>query len=147
MTNFTLRLAEAGDAPAIKALVRAARINPTGLKWSRFHVAESHLGEVIACVQIKPHRDGSNELASLVVAPDYQKQGIARALVEHLIEIHTGELYLMCRSSLGSFYTKLGFEVIAEPQMPPYFRKVSRLASLTEILRQEGETLLVMQKA
>lgn len=31
--------------------------------------------------------------------------------------------------------------------MTPYFRKVSRLASLAEILRKESETLFVMRKA
>ena len=147
MTKINLRYAVAGDLAAIKALVRAARINPTGLKWPHFVIVENGLGEVIACGQIKPHRDGSHELASLVVDPQYRGQGIACSLVEYLTEIHEGELYLMCRASLGEFYEKLGFEVIAEPQMPPYFRKITRLASLVEILQKEGETLLVMRGA
>ncbi len=146
MTNFRLRPAATEDLPEIKSLVRAAHINPTGLKWPRFVVVENDQGEVIACGQIKPHRDGSHEFASLVVDSDYRGQGIARSLVAHLTDIHEGKLYLMCRSSLGEFYEKLGFEVIAKPQMPPYFRKISQLASLVEILRKENETLLVMQK-
>ena len=84
MTAFTLRPANAADFPAIKYLVRSARINPTGLKWSRFVVAENDLGEVIGCGQIKPHKDGSYELASLVVEENYRGQGIARSLVAHL---------------------------------------------------------------
>ena len=109
MTTFSLRPATAGDFPAIKNLVRNARINPTGLKWPRFVIAENDLGEVIGCGQIKPHRDGSFELASLVVAENYRGQGIARALVTYLTSNHEGKLYLMCRSSLGEFYKKLGF--------------------------------------
>ena len=101
---------------------------------------------VIGCGQIKPHRDGSHELASLVVDRDYWGQGIARVLVGYLTENYPGDLYLMCRSSLGRFYENLGFESITEPQMPLYFRRVSRLASLAEILVKDGETLLVMQK-
>jgi N-acetylglutamate synthase-like GNAT family acetyltransferase len=147
MTAVHLRPAVADDFSAIRALVHAARINPTGLKWPRFMVAENLLGQVIACAQIKPHRDGSHELASLVVDPAFRGRGIARSLVEHLTGTHTGELYLMCRSSLRNFYEKLGFEVIAEPQMTPYFRKISCLASLAEILRKENETLLVMRHA
>jgi N-acetylglutamate synthase-like GNAT family acetyltransferase len=146
MRVISLRSALASDSTAIKNLVRMARINPAGLKWSRFAVAENDLGEVIGCGQIKPHRDGSHELASLVVDPEYRCQGIARSLVEHLTEIHQGDLYLMCRSSLGGFYEKLGFESLSEPQMPPYFRRVSRLASLADFLRKEGETLLVMRR-
>jgi N-acetylglutamate synthase-like GNAT family acetyltransferase len=146
MTVLHIRPAVADDSSAIKALVRTARINPTGLKWPRFLVVEHNPGEVVACAQIKPHRDGSHELASLVVDSAFRGQGVARSLVEHLTANHEGELYLMCRSSLGDFYEKLGFEVIAEPQMPPYFRKISRLASLAEFLQKEGETLFVMRK-
>lgn len=146
MTNFSLRPANAGDFPAIRKLVRAAHINPTGLKWPRFVIAENELGEVIGCGQIKPHLDGSYELASLVVAADYRGQGIARSLVAHFTSNHEGELYLMCRSSLGMFYEKFGFATLSETQMPPYFRRISHLASITKILRKEGETLLVMRQ-
>ena len=146
MTAFLLRTAHASDLSAIKNLVRKARINPTGLEWSRFIVAVNEFGDVIGCGQIKPHRDGSHELASLVVHPDYRGLGIAYSLVEHLIETHQGDLYLMCRSSLGKFYERLGFETIADSQMSPYFRRISRLASLANMLRKEGETLLVMRK-
>ncbi len=139
-----LRPAVAAEAPRIRQLVRAERINPTGLDWQRFTVAVNLQGEVVGCAQIKTHRDGSAELASLVVGPQYRGQGIARVLVEYLIEIHGGTLYLMCRASLGDFYTKLGFQIVPKPEMPPYFHRVSRLASLVEILQKEGETLLVM---
>ena len=83
MRDFSLRPAAAEDLAAIKKLVRTARINPTGLKWDRFSVIENDLGEVIACGQIKPHFDGSDELASLVVDPDYRGYGHARSLLEH----------------------------------------------------------------
>ena len=146
MINIFIRTAVAEDLPAIKALVRAASINPTGLKWPRFIVAANNLGKVIACGQIKPHRDGSHELASLVVDPDCRGQGVARSLVEYLTEIHEGELYLMCRSSLREFYKKFGFEVAFKSQMPPYFRNISNLASLVKIIGRKGETLLVMRK-
>jgi N-acetylglutamate synthase-like GNAT family acetyltransferase len=143
---FSLRPAVADDAPRIRKLIRAERINPTGLDWQRFIVAVNLQGEVIACGQIKTHRDGSAELASLVVDPEHRGHGIARSLVGHLTEIHEGSLYLMCRASLGEFYTKLGFQTVSKPEMPSYFRKISHLASLVEILQKEGETLLVMHR-
>jgi len=143
---ISLRPAVANDAPHIRELVRTAQINPLGLDWQRFTVVLAANDEIVACGQIKPHRDGSHELASLVVDPAYRNQGIARILVERLIAIHEGDLYLMCRRSLGDFYKKLGFEPISNHEMPPYFRRVSRLASLVELLQREGETLLVMRK-
>lgn len=146
MTTFWLRPANADDFAAIKNLVYIARINPLGLKWPRFTIAENDLGEVIGFAQIKSHRDGSQELASLVVAPDYRGQGIARSLVTHLIGNHKGDLYLTCRSSLGEFYENFGFEPIDNQQMPPFFRRVSRLASLLDILHKGDETMLVMRR-
>jgi amino-acid N-acetyltransferase len=142
----SIRPAVANDASRIRELVQAARINPLGLDWQRFTVAVDPDGEIIGCGQIKSHRDGSHELASLVVDPAYRGQGIARTLIEHLTEIHQGDLYLTCRASLGNFYQRFGFEPIPEPEMPTFFRRISRLTSLIEFLQREGESLLVMRK-
>ena len=146
MTTFSLRPASADDFAAIKNLVYIARINPIGLKWPRFAIAENNKGEVIGCAQIKSHRDGSQELASLVIAPDYRGQGIARSMVAHLTGNHKGDLYLTCRSSLGEFYVKFGFESINEQQMTPYFRRINRLATVLNILQKGDETMLVMRR-
>jgi N-acetylglutamate synthase-like GNAT family acetyltransferase len=144
--NYQLRSATERDSPAIKKLVTQARLNPTQLKWQHFVVATDFDGAVIGCGQIKTHQDGSHELASLVVDLDFRGLGIARGLIEHLMGIHEGDLYLMCRSNLGGFYEKFGFEGIGESHMPPYFRRIARLVSIAEILRKEGETLLVMKR-
>ena len=144
--NYQLRPATEGDSPAIKKLVNQARLNPTQLKWQHFTVAADFQAKVIGCGQIKTHQDGSNELASLVVDPNYRGLGIARTLVEGLLENYKGDLYLMCRASLGKFYEKFGFESAKETQLPPYFRRIARLASIAEILQKEGETLLVMKR-
>ena len=144
--EFKLRRATVQDTSAIKKLVIATRLNPMQLKWQHFIVANDPQGNVIWCGQIKTHRDGSHELASLVVEHQYRGLGIARALIEYLAGNHEGDLYLMCRASLGGFYEKLGFESITEPEMPPYFRRISRLVSIAEILRKEGETLLIMKR-
>jgi hypothetical protein len=44
---FKLRPATEDDAAVIRKLVRIGQINPTGLKWQRFIVAESPEGQVI----------------------------------------------------------------------------------------------------
>lgn len=146
-SEITIRPARETDKPVIRRLVFGARLNPSGIKWERFVVGVVPPGDVIACVQIKPHRDGSQELASLVVSPEYRGKGIARLVLEDLLQNQEGDLYLMCRSSLGEFYRKFGFTGISEPQMPLYFQRISRLASIAAILREEGETLLVMGRS
>jgi N-acetylglutamate synthase-like GNAT family acetyltransferase len=143
---ISLRAATVNDAPSISSLVRLSGINPLGLDWRRFIVAVSTTGEVIGCGQIKPHRDGSDELASLAVSPAWQGQGIARKIIDNLCKSHQGDLYLMCRSSLGSLYERCGFQPIDREEMPIYFRRISRLARVTEYLYKDGETLLVMKR-
>ena len=143
---FRLRPAVEGDDSAIRSLVKEGRINPTGLKWPRFVVAVTREGEVIGCGQVKPHRDGSIELASLIVTAEWRGRGVAAALIEHLVSAHKKDMYLMCRSSLGAFYERFGFRSVPETELPTYFRRISRLASLAEIFRKEGETLLVMKR-
>jgi amino-acid N-acetyltransferase len=128
MTSYRLQTATSDQQGQIKALVRAARINPLGLDWQRFVVAIDENGVVIGCGQIKPHRDGSWELASIVVAPAWQGQGVARAAIEHLLASSQRPLWLTCVSTLAPFYTRFGFhEVTTLAEMTPYFRWVSRL--------------------
>lgn len=146
METYSLREAAREDQGAIRSLVITGGINPTGLDWERFTVAESDSGEVIGCVQLKPHRDGSLELASLAVREDWRGRGIARALMEALIEAQEGKLYLMCRSGLGPLYEKFGFYALEEEEMPRYFRRVSKLVSIVNTLRKSGETLLIMRR-
>lgn len=142
--NFNLRPAAVNDAKTIRSMVIEGRINFVGLDWKRFLVAESDAGEVIGCGQLKPHRDGSVELASIVVTPNWRERGVARAIIEHLISSHDGTLYLLCQSSLGPMYEKFGFEALELETMPRFFRRVSKLAGLADVLSQRGETLLVM---
>jgi amino-acid N-acetyltransferase len=142
----TIRPTEASDQQAIHKLIRQVRINPTGLDWERFLVAVDNHGKVIGCGQIKPHSDGSKELASIAVSPKYRHQGIASALIEQLLEKSTGDLYLMCRSSLGIFYERFGFQPVDGIDLPPYFKKMKRLARWLKSLDKNGETLLVMKR-
>jgi len=143
---FLLRAATRADFRAIRKLVLQARINPSGLKWERFAVAVTPEGKVIGCGQVKHHRDGSKELASLVVSLEWRGRGIARAIVEKLIVSYPGEIHLMCRSGLDPFYRKFDFRPLTEDEMPPYFRRVKRLSELGKFLMPEGEFLLVMKR-
>ncbi len=143
--SYFLRPAVQADQADIRSLVLAGKINPTGLDWPRFTVAESADGEVIGCAQLKPHKDGSVELASLAVREDCRGQRIARALIEHFQQSHADTLYLMCRSGLGELYQKFGFTALEPEQMPVYFRRISSLMSVVQLLRKSGEYLLVMK--
>jgi len=49
----TLRPATASDQKPIKDLIHLVGINPTGLNWERFIIAEE-AGQFVGCVQLKP---------------------------------------------------------------------------------------------
>lgn len=146
MNGYIIRLAAPEDSSKIRKLVLKGHINPTGLDWHRFVVAVNSADDVIGCGQIKPHRDGSHEVASVVVEPAWRGRGVARAILEHLLASQEGPLYLMCRSTLGPLYEKFGFRALKYAEMPRYFQRVSRLAGIIEPLRKEGVSLLVMGK-
>jgi N-acetylglutamate synthase-like GNAT family acetyltransferase len=69
-----IRRARAADQADITTLVREARLNPRGLHWSRFLVADDD-GRIVGVAQLRLHSDGARELASLVVKPEYRGQG------------------------------------------------------------------------
>jgi N-acetylglutamate synthase-like GNAT family acetyltransferase len=144
---FKLRPATEDDAAVIRKLVRIGQINPTGLKWQRFIVAESPEGQVIGCGQVKSHGDGSDELASLVVHPDWRGQGIARAIIEHFSATHEGDIYLMCRSNLGPLYEKFGYKSVPPEEMPRYFQRIIRMLGLLDRVLSDGERVLIMKRA
>ncbi|MEW5827873.1 MAG: GNAT family N-acetyltransferase [Chloroflexota bacterium] len=145
-TTFTLQPADESHAATIRKMVIGARLNPADLDWRHFIVALTPEGEVIGCGQVKSHRDGSRELASMVVHRVYRRRGIARAIIEKLVAENPPPLYLMCRSKLGPFYEKFGFRAITVDEMPRYFQRISKLAALADLLSHGGETLLVMKR-
>jgi amino-acid N-acetyltransferase len=144
--SFHLRPADSSDFPEIRALIRSVHINPLGLNWEHFILAVNSQDKMIGCGQVKIHRDGSRELASIAVVPAWRGKGVARAIIEKLVEDHPEELYLTCRASLQPFYERFGFRVIETSQMPKYFRRVSRLASALGVLRIVNQKLLVMKR-
>jgi len=145
---FPIRPATEADQPAITALVRAAGINPFNLNWPRFRVAED-AGRVVGAAQIKIHSDASRELASLAVVPDRQGKGIGGALIAHWLAQPAGRspLYLMCRSELEGYYSRFGFRKIERHEMPPYFRRMTRVAAVfmaIAALFGQHRTIIVM---
>src|SRR5512142_2915329 len=93
-----IRKATAADARAIRKLIWRVKINPTRLDWRRFVVAVDEHDRLLGCGQVKPHGDGTREMASIAVQPEQQGQGIGRAIVERILAENELPLYLTCRS-------------------------------------------------
>jgi amino-acid N-acetyltransferase len=129
--QFRVRRATAADQKQITALIRAVRINPWALDWRHFLVAVAEQETMIGCGQVRPHRDGSRELASIAVTPAWRGRGVARALIEQLLADAGPPLWLTCVSSMVPLYQKFGFRQVTTPSaMPPYFWRLYHLARL-----------------
>jgi N-acetylglutamate synthase-like GNAT family acetyltransferase len=141
-----MRPATLAEASTIRYIISQVRINPLALDWHRFILATDSYGKVIGCGQVKPHSDGSLELASIAVLPEWRNKGVARRLIEYLLEQHPGTIYLTCQSQLGTMYQKFGFQAIQTAEMTPYFKRLSRIVTLVNKLIRQPHTMLVMRR-
>ena len=146
MPDYSIRPAQHSDFSRIRALIHQVHINPTGLDWQRFVIATTPQDELVGCGQIKRHKDGSYELASIAVVPKWRGRGAARKIIDHLLASYPGTLYLTCRASLGPFYERFGFCAVSENEMTPYFRRLSRLAKIIGGMFTRNEGMLVMKR-
>jgi N-acetylglutamate synthase-like GNAT family acetyltransferase len=146
LAEITIRPARRADSAAIRALIFAVHINPTGLDWRRFLVAVDADGSLLGCGQVKPHGDGSRELASIAVQERVRGRGLARVLIEALVKREKQRpLYLMCRAHLQPLYAKFGFRPTGIEDMSPYFRRISRIERLLNSRSLPEDGLLIMR--
>ncbi len=130
LASVYLRVAVAADQRAIRDMIRTARLNPMHLHWSDFIVAvEAASGRIVGVGQVRPHNDGSRELASIAVTPAYQGQGVGRAIVAALLAREQGDLYLYTRCPLTGYYERFGFVVISGDKLPGSMRLSYRIGS------------------
>ncbi len=145
MSKFEIRAAQESEFAQIKNLIHEVGINPSGLDWKRFVVAVNDEGKVISCGQIKPHSGDILEVASIGTLPEYERQGLASAIMTELLKTPTRPLYLMCMEHNGSFYERFGFRSITEDEMPKYFRRLKKLFKVADVIMHSGEDLLIMK--
>ena len=126
---ITIRPATAADQATIRRIVREANINPMGLGWPRFLVAED-AGAILGVGQVKSHRDGTRELASIAVVPSHRGQGVGTLIVNSLLQ-RAGDqvLHLTCEGRNRGYYERFGFRLIGRKEYPPYFARTMRLVN------------------
>lgn len=145
MPQFALRHARADEQRTIIRLVRAAHLNPIGLDWHNFVVAADAEDSILGCGQIKTHRGGAKELASIWVLPTCRGHGVARAIIESLLSDQASRTWLTCASALVPFYSRFGFrEPDARDGGPLYFRFARLVAALFRRLLPGRQYLAVM---
>ncbi len=143
---FTIRPAVIFEQSLLSSMIRTGRLNPFGLNWGRFLVAESDSGKILGCIQRKDHGGDVRELASLYVLPAWRGNGIASQLVRELMRRTSVPLWLTCRSRLTGFYARFGFAIVEETrEMPTYFRFAWRLFQILRVFLPGSDGLAVMR--
>ena len=147
--TITIRPAKAEDQETIVSYIRQAKINPRNLHWEHFLVAEDD-GEPIGIRQVKIHKQGTREVASGFVLPDYRRQGISAELMNAILKREQGPLYLMCRDKRAAYYEQFGFRRVPFGQLPADFRReywIGRIVTtLMSIFSNEPVRIIPMKR-
>jgi amino-acid N-acetyltransferase len=132
-----IRRATADDQPVITRLVRHARLNPRGLDWHGFVIAEA--GAVpVGVAQVRQHSDGSRELASLVVLPEYRGRSVAGRMVDTLLADETGPVFTIIDRPYVQHFTRWDFRPVGDEGLP---RSMARQLRIGQIVTSIGSLL------
>ena len=117
-----IRPAVPTDQPAIVSLIRQAKINSRNLHWEHFLIAEED-GQIVGIRQVKVHKQGTREVASGFVLPEYQHRGISAQLMNEILSREKGTLYLLCAKRWKKYYEQFGFWDVKLSELPPDFHR------------------------
>ena len=118
--SVIIRPALEADQSMIESLIRQAKINPRNLHWKRFLIAEEN-NQIVGIRQVKVHKQGTREVASGFVLPEYQHRGISALLMNEILSREKGTLYLMCNKKWKKYYEQFGFRDVKLAELPPDF--------------------------
>ena len=128
-----IRPARHEDQETIVSFIRQAKLNPRNLKWQNFLVAEEN-GQIVGIRQVKVYEQGTREVASGFVLPEYRRQGISARLMEALLAREMGPLYTMVNEKRAPYYEPFGFRRVDVGQLPSDFRKEYRIGRIVTTL-------------
>lgn len=131
--------ASAGDIAAIRRLLVKVGLPFWRHHWQNFLVVRDG-GRIVGAGQVKAYHGGTHELGSIAVDAAYRGRGIARAVLERLLEDRQEDVYLVCETHNQALYERFGFEVISIDSVPndyrPHVRLISTLAAIDRLVRR-----------
>lgn len=122
-----IRRAEPADLKFVDEIQRACY--PAATQWplAAFLQYEAWVAvagtEVVGFILYRAVAPDEGEVLNLAVAPAYRRRGVARKLLQHVLECHPGSTYLEVRRSniaARKLYETQGFEVVGI--RPGYYR-------------------------
>jgi amino-acid N-acetyltransferase len=147
--TISIRPARAEEQPIIISLIRQAKISPRNLHWDHFLVAEEN-EQVVGIRQVRVHAQGTREVGSGFVLPEYRHQGLSARLMNEILSREKGTLYLMCRDKWAFYYEQFGFRQVYIDQLPRDFRKEYQIGraitSLVSIFIKDKVRIIPMKR-
>lgn len=130
---LTIRPARQEEQETLVDYIRQAKLNPRNLHWQNFLVAEED-HKIVGIRQIKTHPQGTREVASGFVLPEYRRRGISTRLMNELLARENGPLYTMVNEKWAPYYEQLGFRRVDVTQLPSDFLKEYRIGRIVTSL-------------
>lgn len=147
--NILIRPARQEDHETIVSFIRQAKLNPRNLNWQSFLVAEEN-GQIVGVRQIKVYEQGTREVASGFVLPEYRRRGISAQLMKALLARETGPLYTMVNEKRAPYYEQFGFRRVDVSQLPSDFRReywIGRIVTtLLSLFRKERIRIIPLKR-
>lgn len=128
-----IRPARQEDQETIVSFIQQAKLNPRNLHWQNFLIAEDD-SRIIGIRQVKTYKQGTREVASGFVLPEYRRQGISARLMNELLAREKGPLYTMVNEKRAPYYEKFGFRREPVDRLPADFRSEYRLGRIVTTL-------------
>ena len=146
---LTIRPARQEDQQTIVTLIHQAHLNTRNLFWQHFLIAEDD-GQIVGIRQVRVHAQGTREVASGFVLPEYRRRGISARLMNEIFVQETGPLYTMVREKWVPYYEGFGFKRVDEHQLPPDFRPEYRtgkiITNLISIFMKDKIRIIPMKR-
>ena len=118
---WEIEAAKTADMPEIEELIAAVDGDRVDLATDQFVVAKSVDARILGCGRLRPYPDFC-EIASMAVADDVRATGIGRAIVERLLEMYEGTIYLICDDDVVEFFRRFEFTMLPESDIPDDLR-------------------------
>ena len=127
--TIKIRRANEEDQQTLVSLIRQAKLNPRNLRWENFLVAEEN-GNIVGIRQVRVHSQGTREVGSGFVLPEYRHRGISVRLMNEILTQETGPLYTMINEKWTPYYEQFGFRRVEINRLPGDFLREYRIARL-----------------
>lgn len=126
--------ARPGDLDAVLALVEAAELPTSGVadRFPDGYLVAHAAGALVAAAGLEVHGD-DGLLRSVVVTPAHRFSGLARKLVDRLLdagrERGLGAVYLLTTTA-PNYFARLGFERVPRESAPEALQRSTEFASI-----------------